>query len=205
MDGGQRLIGWVGPDPARVDAAAVRLGHDRLEAEGTSTTAEWVLTYRLRTGASWVTRALEVTVDAGDARRELWLGRDDGGRWSTHRVETDPGGDRTTTAADLPVLDGALDCDLGLCPLTNTMPVLREGLIGAAHAGEQRPTTLRMAWVSVPDLAISVSEQRYAASAPVVGGGAIIRFASDGFVSHVEVDRDGLVVNYPSIGRRIVP
>ena len=30
-----------------------------------------------------------------------------------------------------------------------------------------------------------------------------IRFQADTFVEHIEVDADGLVVNYPSIGRRI--
>jgi hypothetical protein len=199
-----RMVCWVGAQPERVDAAVVRLGADRLDAHGSSTTDGWVLAYRLHTGPGWVTRSLDVIVDRTGSTRTLRLGRDDAGRWSARR-QTDAGGHRTAVTLDLPDLDGALDCDLGLCPLTNSMPVLRERLLDAARLGEPREVVLRMAWISVPDLDVSVSEQHYASGPPVDGGGAVVRFAAGAFVSHIEVDDDGLVVNYPGIGRRLWP
>jgi hypothetical protein len=212
--GPSRFVAWLGPDPRRVDVASVRLGSDRLAAHGTSTTAEYVLTYRLQTTREWVTSALDVTVDGGAWCRTLALRRDDDGHWSAHREEMhrqemrrqEPSGDALPVGGplDLSDLDGALDCDLGLCPLTNTMPVLREGLIAAAHAGTRQRAELVMAWVSVPDLHVVRSEQVYAAGAPVVGGGAEVRYSSGGFRAHVEFDVDGLVVNYPNLGRRVV-
>jgi hypothetical protein len=83
------------------------------------------------------------------------------------------------------------------------MPVLREDLIEASRRGEQRRVELTMAWVAVPELDVMSSAQRYDAGVPVVAGGAQIRFEAGSFHEHIEVDADGLVVSYPSIGRRL--
>ena len=51
---------------------------------------------------------------------------------------------------------GSLDCDLGLSPVTNLMPVLRHGLLSGGDAFQ-----LTAAWVSVPDLGVHADGQRY--------------------------------------------
>ncbi|MGW6573852.1 putative glycolipid-binding domain-containing protein [Streptomyces sp. NPDC054945] len=152
----------------------------------------WV-TYTLETVEEYVTSRLHVTVDtagtgdtaeggvAGVATRSLDL-RNDGGRWTvdgTHR----------------PDLDGALDCDLGLCPLTNTMPVLRHDLHRRPGSG---PHDFLMAWVSVPDLAVSAHRQTYTPLARG-GQGAQVRFSSGDFHSDIEFDERGLVLDYPGL------
>lgn len=200
-----RLVSWLGVDPERVDTASVRLLDDRLEAHGTSTCPDWLLTYRLWTDAAWVTRRLDVRVDTDGGTRTLTLRQDDDGRWSAQRHDAPPHSGATVRSLELPDLDGALDCDLGLCPLTNTMPILREGLVEAAQAGQPHGASIRTAWVSVPDLEVSRSEQHYAAGAPVGRGGALIRFSTGAFACAIEVDREALVVAYPGIGRRIHP
>ncbi|MQA85859.1 MAG: hypothetical protein GEV03_14860 [Streptosporangiales bacterium] len=103
----------------------------------------------------------------------------------------------------LPDLTGALDCDLGLCPLTNTMPILREGLVGPSGRTDGRSVKLTMAWVSVPDLCVSASEQVYRADAAPSGEGALVGFSAGDFATLIEVDADGIVASYPGIGRRI--
>lgn len=105
--------------------------------------------------------------------------------------------------SQLPDLEGALDCDLGLCPLTNTMPILRHDLVEASHRGDDGSHDLVMAWVSVPDLAVRRSEQRYTVSDPIDEGGALVVYASEDFRTTIEADVDGLVVNYPGLGRRV--
>ena len=61
-----------------------------------------------------------------------------------------------------------------------------------------------MAWVSVPDLVVARSEQRYIVSDAVADGeGALVGYASERFRTTIEVDADGLVVNYPGLGRRV--
>jgi uncharacterized protein len=194
MNGIQRLIAWHGPDPARIDVAQVVLQEDRLSARGTSCAADHVLDYRLDTGPGWVTRALSVRSSGEHGERRLELQRDEAGRWSARRWV-----DGQASAADLPDVDGALDCDLGLCPLTNTMPVLREGLLSRA-VGTAR---LTMAWVAVPDLVVHASVQDYGPAVPVHGGGTAVRFAAEGSTTMIGLDADGLVVSYPGIAERL--
>ncbi|MEU8294255.1 putative glycolipid-binding domain-containing protein [Streptomyces pseudogriseolus] len=92
-------------------------------------------------------------------------------------------------------LDGALDCDLGLCPLTNTMPVLRHGL--HRTPGERE---FLMAWVSVPGLTVEPSRQTYTHLGP-----GRVRFASGDFRSDLTFDEDGCVVDHPRLARRPAP
>jgi hypothetical protein len=198
-----KLVGWIGPEPVRVDVAGVRLAPDHLTAHGSSTTADYVLTYRLLTEPSWTTRRLEVRVDGDGWSRELALRRDDDGTWSSRHTAATGDGEPVITAAEHDELDGALDCDLALCPLTNTMPVLRHGLLDASRSGDARQVDLTMAWVSVPDLEVVTSAQRYDSGVAVAGGGVQLRYQAGSFVEHIEFDADGLVVSYPSIGRRI--
>jgi uncharacterized protein len=198
---GNRLLAWSGPDPERIDVAHLVLGPDRLSAHGSSTTPEYALTYRLVTGPAWVTQRLDVRVDGDGWSRTLELRRDADGRWTSRRVERRTDGE--PAALEHPELAGALDCDLALCPVTNTMPVLRAGLIEAAGRGEQQGAELTMAWVAVPDLEVVPATQSYGSPVAVAGGGAQIRFQAGSFVEHIEVDADGMVVSYPSIGRRI--
>lgn len=192
---GDRLMWWRGLDPDRVDAASVRLESDRLDAFGSSVSADHRVTYRLATGADWATRQLAVDVLGPDGERSLRLTRDDGrwaATWAGQGVE----------GFALPDLGDALDCDLGLCPLTNTMPVRRHGLIAAAHAAADATVELAMAWVSVPDLAVHADAQRYTAVAPVDHGGALVRFDDGDYRVVIEVDADGLVVSYPGLAYR---
>ena len=89
--------------------------------------------------------------------------------------------------------DDVLDCDLALSPLTNAMPILRHGLHeqpGAVH--------FTMAWVDVPSLTVHESRQRYEHVAP-----GVVRYVDDSFSSDLELDRDGLVVNYPRLAERV--
>jgi hypothetical protein len=200
---GYRLVGWTGPEPVRIDVASVSFGADHLSAHGSSTTGEYALTYRLGTEPHWITRRLDVRIDGGESWRQLTLERDGGGRWSSRRTEATGNSDPVATIAEHDELDGALDCDLALCPLTNTMPVLRHGLLDASRAGEARRVDLTMAWVAVPELDVVASAQRYDSGVPVAGGGAQIRYQAGAFVEHIEFDAHGLVVSYPSIGRQI--
>jgi hypothetical protein len=179
-----RAVAWAKDDPFGVEFAEVRLSDDRLSASGVAIGVEltpYRLDYTLETDENFVTSRLQVTAVAEHGRHTLELRRSPGGRWSAD--------------AELPDLQEALDCDLGLSPLTNTMPVLRHALL---EPGE--PRDFVMAWVSVPDLEVHVSPQRY-----VPLGGGVVRFESldDDFTVEIAFDTDGLVVDYPGIGRRL--
>jgi hypothetical protein len=83
--------------------------------------------------------------------------------------------------------------DLGLSPLFNSLPVLRDGLLQPGPA-----RTYRMRWVDVPSLEVSWSEQVYE---PL--GGGVVGFRAGEFETRIEFDADGFVRAYPGLARRL--
>jgi uncharacterized protein len=183
----KHAISWQVSESEGFETSWIDLGDDSLQARGravgTIPELYWV-TYTLDTGADFITRRLRVSVERASGSAELDLRRDEDGVW-------------TGNGAPIPDVEGALDCDLGLCPLTNTMPVLRHRL--HVTPGESE---LLMAWVSVPDLVVQPSVQTYTTLA-MTPQGAYIRFAAGDFHSDIEVDASGLVVEYPGMATRL--
>lgn len=206
----QRLLIWAGEEDGwaggwRSETARVELTGDGLRAIGTQLAIDPVayrLDYRLdASGERFVTRSLRIEAAGQGWERRLRLERDPGGAWT---AEVDGEGDLDLPApgGDSSRLSDALDCDLGFSPLTNTMPVLRHGL----HREPGRIDFL-MAWVSVPDLGLHVSPQRYEHLARG-DDGASVRYANveDGeetFSAELELDPEGFVRHYPGLARRV--
>ncbi|MGW2227761.1 putative glycolipid-binding domain-containing protein [Streptomyces formicae] len=187
----QSVLTWQNEESGGFETAWVELAPSGLRARGRAVGVvphPYWLSYELDTDEEFVTRRLQVTAEDAAGTRSLDLRRADG----------DQGGTWTANGAPLPLVDGALDCDLGLCPLTNTMPVLRHRL----HRGEGQRDFL-MAWVSVPDLTVRPSRQTYTHLGRAGDGGATVRYASGTYVSDLEFDESGLVVSYPGIARRL--
>jgi hypothetical protein len=191
---------WAKDDPFGAELADMTLTTDgTLAASGLaigSAPAPHRLDYRLSTAAGYVTTKLVVRTEGSGWRRALVLERADSGRWSC-ATESEGDLDQPPPGGDLTSLAGALDCDLGLSPLTNSMPVLRHRL----HEGGG-PMDFLMAWVSVPDLAVSPSRQRYTFVRREPRG-RVVRFEDlDGsFVADITFDDRGMVLDYPGIAR----
>ena len=197
----KRPVAWAKDEPFGVEFAEIEFGADRLEARGVaigSAPLPYRLDYQLETGAEFVTSRLYVSSRGEGWRRELDLSRDRRVAWS---VATEEEG-----AVEFPVVGGdelslaeALDCDLGLSPLTNTMPILRHGLLDAGG-----PIELTMAWVAVPALTVQADGQRYRhlRSSP---NHYVVRYeAIDGsFSADIVLDTDAIVIDYPGIARRL--
>jgi hypothetical protein len=90
-------------------------------------------------------------------------------------------------------LDGFDFFDLAFSPLFNSLPVLRDGLL---DGGDPRDYVMR--FVTVPDLEVVESEQRY----EPVGDGKV-RFRSGTFAADLDFDPDGFVVRYEGLAKRI--
>jgi len=159
------------------------------------------LDYLLRCDARYLTREVRVASE-GDGwartvelrrREDAWLVEVE--QHGTARL-ADAGGDATS-------LTDAMDADLGLSPLFNTMPVLRHRL----HV-EPGSEDFVMVWISVPDLALHRSRQRYVHVA-TSGREHVVRFRSLDedvpFTSDLVFDADGIVVDYPGLATRIGP
>ena len=186
MSGGTRQIVWRGLDGWRAEASEVELAEGRLSARGTQIGADphpYRLEYELDTADGWVTRSLVLNAFGDGGTRTLDLRRAEDGSWAAN-------------GEPLPDVEGALDCDLGLCPLTNTMPVMRHRLLESG-AG---PHDFVMAWVAVPELTVHRSEQRYE---PI--DARTVRYVGKhrDFVGELTFDDDGLVVHYPELAERV--
>lgn len=184
MSGKRRSVAWAKEDPFGVEFAEVTILAESMEATGVAVGTDPVpyrLDYTLETAGGFITSRLVVTARGEGIRNELDLRRAPSGEWRAN--------------VDLPDLREALDCDLGLSPLTNSMPVLRHGLLEGGDAFD-----FLMAWVSVPDLTVYAAPQRYTAL-----GDRVVRYESSGgdFSSELTFDEEGLVVDYPQLARRL--
>jgi hypothetical protein len=180
-----RAVTWRGLEEWLAEHAEVDLWETGVAATGVQLGVE-VVVEAIRLGldapSDWVTRRFEVDVASAGWRRSLVLEHDGAGAW-------------TLDGEPVPDLEGALDCDLAFSPLTNLMPVRRHGLHESGGASD-----FAMAWVSVPDLAVHRSPQRYEHVRP-----RVVRYiALDGdFTADLELDADGLVVRYPWLAERV--
>ncbi|MFG2574825.1 putative glycolipid-binding domain-containing protein [Streptomyces sp. NPDC048481] len=188
--GASRVLSWSVSASGGYETAWTETDDGALRARGRAvgtTPGPYWVSYELDTADGFVTRRLRVTVETAERTRSLDLRHDGRGGWSAD-------GER------LPGFGEAADCDLGLCPLTNTMPVLRHGL--HRRPGEHR---FLMAWVSVPALTVRPSWQTYTHLGAQARGGALVRFASGGFRSDIAFDPDGYVLDYPGLATRLLP
>ena len=193
-----RVVVWRGLDAFRSEYAEVHLFADRLLARGVQVGVEplpYQARYSLDTRAGFETARLMVDVRGEQWARRIDLLHDADGAW--HVTADAAGGDMPDPGADGETLAGALDCDLAFSPLTNAMPILRDGLNNGGGPGDYE-----MAWVSLPDLAVHRDPQRYE---PLADGR--VRFVSrdSDFTAELELDDDGLVVRYEDLAERVTP
>jgi uncharacterized protein len=189
MSAARQLVLWSGLDSWRAEAATLELTPAGVRARGTQLGVDpllYRLDYRLDASSEWVTRRLEVEAGGEDWSRRFELTRDGEGTWRTSGAEEE-------------ALQGAVDCDLAFSPLTNLMPIRRHGL--HEHPGQR---DFVMAWVTVPDLEVHASRQRYEHVRP-----GVVRFTDlgmhAGFTAELALDADGVVLEYPGLARRVRP
>lgn len=201
-----RTVAWMKDSPWGAETARVEFGPDYLRATGVaigSDPAPYRLDYELETATGFITRRVVVQVRGDEWSRRLELTRSAAGVWAQN-VQSAGAPDRPDAGGDLSQFGGALDPDLGLSPLFNTLPVRREEI----HK-RQTSADFLMLWISVPDLAIYPSRQRYTYLAQRSEDERVVRFEATGedddFVADVVFDSDGVVVDYPGIARRVRP
>jgi uncharacterized protein len=160
----------------------------------------YTVRYSLQTDEAWATVRLEAAVEGAGWLRRVKLERA-AGEWHVSAGEQ---GDLDAALAaagrarvGLPGceeperLDQAYDVDLGACPLTNTLPLRRLGLLGAPAGTTQ---TITAAWVLVPSLAVVPSRQTY-----TVLDERRVRYASGTFTAELSLDERGYVRHYPGL------
>ena len=141
------------------------------------------VSYRVTCDTGWRTKRLTVAVSEPGlaATNRLELRADGAGNWTD-----------ALTQRPMPELDGCVDVDLTITPLTNTLPIRRLGL----SPGMSRD--LRVAYVEIPDLKVRAVMQRYTCTTRDE-----YLYESGSFRASLPVDEHGLVVDYPGEWRRI--
>lgn len=142
--------------------------------------------YRIDCDGDWTVRRARIELLEGPPRA-LDLRADGHGRWTDG-----------VTGAAVP-LDGCMDVDVYPSPFTNALPIRR-----LPDPVVSRPMAIEVAWVVLPELTVRVARQEYTLLARGADG-ARWRFRSldSDFTVELDVDRDGLVRDYPDIARRL--
>lgn len=201
---GAHAVAWAKDDSPGAELAVIELESQRLRASGVaigSAPEPYRLSFELQTRDRFVTERATVETQGADWARRLEIQRSAADVWS---ASTRSAGMLAMPEAggDLSSMQEALDLDLGLSPVFNTMPVLRHRLHDAGGSQD-----FLMIWISVPDLSIHASPQRYTFLEHRSDEQRLVRFEAIGpgedFTAEVLFDADGLVVDYPGIARRI--
>lgn len=137
--------------------------------------------YEILCDAAWHTRRADVSLRSAAGERSLRL-TVDGDRWYSDGNEHE-------------TVRGCIDIDLGWSPSTNTLPIRRLGLAVGEKSG-----TITAAWVRFPELTVEPLPQEYERMAE-----RRYRYSSRGgaFTAVLEVDEEGVVVDYEGIWRRV--
>lgn len=141
--------------------------------------------YKVQTDAALHIREVVVSF-VGET--DLWLVADGKGKWINGR-----------TGASIEGLTGCIDVDFAATPATNTLPILRLGLAVGESA-------------DIVAAYLPLTDSPGAAIDPVPARQRYTRLGHDrykyesltsGFASEIDVDRNGLVKDYPGAFRRV--
>ncbi len=147
--------------------------------------AVFSLHYHLQCNVGWRVRLLKLHTMHGNTQRDLSLLAHGTGRW---HIDGKPE----------PSLDNCLDVDISATPFTNTLPIRRLAL----QPGEA--AEILVVYISIPDLQIKPAQQRYTylEQSSFTGRYRYEGLAS-GYTNELEVDEDGIVLDYPGLFRRV--
>lgn len=145
--------------------------------------------YRIRIDRDWQMLSLELQLmDGPDGSGELALNVAPDCRW------------RTAEGEPMPALDGCHEIDIFATPFTNSLPIRRLGLA----AGES--AEISVAYFDAPGLEPRPVRQRYECIRPFGPDNGLYRYEAlfrAGSPVEIEVDSDGLVVDYPGSFKRV--
>ena len=143
--------------------------------------------YVVECDGGWAVRRARIEV-LEEPGRVMDIRADGRGRWTD-----------AATGSPLP-LDGCADIDIYPSPFTNTLPIRR-----LADPSAGRVMAIDVAWVLLPALTIQAKPQEYTLLERG-GAGSRWRFRApdSDFTAELDVDHNGLVLDYPGIARRVV-
>ncbi|XAZ22402.1 putative glycolipid-binding domain-containing protein [Sinorhizobium sp. B11] len=183
MAGWKRTVQWTDWNGDGLETLSIAHNDEDVLAEGIVSghfeAGKYDLNYRLTIDPQWRVRDVRVQIVNGP---RLHILSDGLGRW----VSED--------GTELSDLAGCLDVDIAATPFTNTLPIRRLGQkTGVAEE-------ISVAYVSLPNLIVEPVQQRYT---KLAGNRFFYEGLSTGFAAELEVDGDGIVLDYPGVYRRL--
>lgn len=173
-----RTIRWRALEAPGLEHCHIMASPRDIRIRGIIIGPDFGLAYRLKLDEAGFLRTAKLERTDG---RTLELFADGAGNWTDDRA--DP----------LPALRGCIDIDVSATPLTNALPIWRN------QWTDGTPQRFAMAWVDVASMTVQRDEQLYTRLDPTH-----FRYqaADASFERLIEVDADGLVVNYPGLFER---
>lgn len=143
------------------------------------------LQYRIVCDASWIVRKA-IIFEPNAPSPSTYLLHDGQGGWIT--AEGNP----------VDLLQGCAYVDITVTPFTNTLPIRKLNL----KPGEAE--IIQVAYLDIENAAVKTVKQRYTNLEPGEKYNLYRYEGLDtGFTTEIEVDNDGIVVNYPNLWQRI--
>jgi uncharacterized protein len=180
------IVRWHDWSGKGIEHLVLHEGPDEIVADaailGTAEDEVFAARYRILCDKSWRVRKAEIVQIGGGSALEL--ASDGAGNWADG------------SGAPMPQLAGAIDIDIAITPFTNTLPIRRLHL-QTGQSGE-----ILVVYVQLPGLTVTTDRQRYTC----LESDRRYRYESldSDFTRDIEVDRDGLVVIYPGLFRRVL-
>lgn len=186
------MVTWQGYAEPRLEQVRLLLSPDkRLRASGRLVAAgpreQFSASFELSVGEGGQVKRVLLRTATVEEERQVSIARSEDGAWL---VDHGKGAERAT-------FDGALDVDVQFSVLFNAIPIRRLGL--HREPGEH---DLPVVKVTLPDLTVSAVRQSYR-TVSVGDTGSVVNFTSGEFDQDITVDATGIVVDYPTISRRI--
>jgi hypothetical protein len=183
-----RDIVWEWLDRPGLEHLSIEIGPAAIRAQGLVLvqlgTTPVRVAYAVDLDGSWRFERARLTVERDGGSKVLAIERAADGRW-------------TVDGQARPDLAPCIDIDIMATPFTNSLPIRR------LRFEPDRAQTLWMAYIRLPELTVEPAAQDYtrldAADPPTRFR---YRSRATGFTAELEVDDDGLVLEYPGIWRR---
>jgi len=185
----ERNIMWMPWSQPGLEHLHLSPSNDRIAADsiiiGIEDHIPYRLWYEMVCDTNWKVRELGLIL-LSNRSKSIKIRSDGEGHWTT--ISGEP----------VSSLDGCIDVDISVTPFTNTLPIHRLALSPGQSA------ELLVVYVTIPEMELKPTRQRYTCLESSAQGG-IYRYEglASGFTAELPVDKDGLVIDYPGLWKRV--
>lgn len=182
------VLTWRAHDASRMESARVLVNGNRIRASGRIVGGDcpdhpaFSASYDLVTDEAGRAKRLSMSSTVASGERHASIARDEENYWLVDAGDTHVRS----------MFGGALDVDVALSPLFNTLPIRRLGL---AHASQD--VQVPVVYVRAPDLHVQEAILTYSSGADGIHVLSPVSSAT------VTVDDEGFALDYPGLSERI--